>query len=66
VSYIDHGYLRTSLERFIGDDNDTAFADVAVTGRAVDEDGMRDLLTGVVESATLLDPLPPDTDDQGS
>jgi hypothetical protein len=65
ASYIDHGYLRVSLERFVGDENDTAFADVAVTGRTVDQEGMRDLLARVAESATVLDPLPPKGDDRG-
>jgi hypothetical protein len=59
VSYIDHGYQRVSMERFLGDENGIAFADIAVTGRTVDQEGMRDLLTRVTESAALLDPLPP-------
>jgi hypothetical protein len=59
ASYIDHGYLRVSLERFVGDTNGTAYAEIAVTGRTVDQEGMRDLLARVAESAQLVDAVPP-------
>lgn len=59
ATYIDQGYLRVTMERWVADENGTAYADVAVTGRTVDQEGLRDLLARTVESAQYLEPLPP-------
>ena len=46
----DHGYLRLTMERWVAFDGDTAYVDVAVTGRRADEEGLRDLLTRTADS----------------
>jgi hypothetical protein len=50
AAYLDHGYLRLTMERWVAFDGDTAYVDVAVTGRSVDEEGLRDLLTRTADS----------------
>ena len=57
--YISGGYLKVTMERWVADDDGLAYADVAVTGREVDQQGLRDLLARTVESARYLEPLPP-------
>jgi hypothetical protein len=64
ATYIDDGYRRVTMERWVGDDNDTAYADIAVTGRVADTEGLRDLVVRVAESAQQLDPLPPKEKDK--
>jgi hypothetical protein len=60
ASYIDAGgFLRVTMERWVGDSNGTAYADIAVTGRTVDEEGLADLLARSVESVHYLEALPP-------
>ncbi len=60
ASYIDAGgFLRVTMERWLGDGNGTAYADIAVTGRTVDEEGLGDLLARSVETVQYLDALPP-------
>ncbi len=67
ATYIVEGYLKVTMESWVADDAGTAYADIAVTGRTVDEEGLRDLLARSVETVQYLDPLPPkETDeDQG-
>ncbi len=59
ASYIDAGgFLRVTMERWVGDSNGTAYAEIAVTGRTVDEEGLGDLLARSVETVHYLDALP--------
>jgi hypothetical protein len=54
VTYLDDGYQRVGMERFLPQAGSTsAYATVAVTGRERDRDGLSDLLERVVASATL-------------
>jgi hypothetical protein len=55
ATYVDHGYLRLTMERWISFDGANAYAEAAVTGRAVDEEGLRDLL---VRTLTSMEELP--------
>jgi hypothetical protein len=50
ATYLDRGYLRLTMERWVAFGNDTAYANVAVTGRSVDEEGLRDLLLRTTDS----------------
>jgi hypothetical protein len=59
ASYIDDGYLRLTMEKWVSFDGSHAYAEAAVTGRTVDEEGLRDLLTRTVDSMQPLEPLPP-------
>jgi hypothetical protein len=59
ASYIADGYLRVTMEQWVADENGTAYADLAVTGRSRDREGLRDLLARTTESVQYLDPLPP-------
>jgi hypothetical protein len=46
ANYIDDGgYRRFTVERWVAFDGDTAYVDVAATGRTVDQDGLRDLVS---------------------
>jgi hypothetical protein len=56
ASYVDGGYFRLTMETFVSFDGSHAYASAAVTGRQVDEVGMRDLLTRTVESMQELPP----------
>lgn len=58
-SYIDAGYLRLTMEKWVSFDGSHAYAEAAVTGRTVDQEGLRDLLTRTVDSMQELEPLPP-------
>jgi hypothetical protein len=55
ATYVDHCYLRLTMERWISFDGANAYAEAAVTGRAVDEEGLRDLL---VRTLTSMEELP--------
>jgi hypothetical protein len=46
-------YQRVTMERWLTFGSDTAYADIAVTGRDVDREGMADLLERVAASATI-------------
>jgi hypothetical protein len=59
ATYIDGGYLRVTMEKWVSFDGSHAYAEAAVTGRTVDEEGLRDLLTRTVDSMQPLEPLPP-------
>lgn len=60
ATYVDQGYLRLTMERWVASSpGGTAYAEIAVTGRTVDEEGLRDLLAQAVESAAYLEPRPP-------
>jgi hypothetical protein len=61
ATYIDHGYLRVTMERWVSFGGTTAYAAAAVTGRTVDEEGLRDLL---VRTVTSMQELPAVTEDQ--
>lgn len=50
ATYIDHGHLRFTAERWVTLGDDTAYAVAAVTGRTVDRDGLTDLLDAVTAS----------------
>lgn len=61
ATYVDGGYLRLTMERWVAaTPGGTAYVEIAVTGRTVDEEGLRDLLAQVVTSASPLEPLPPE------
>jgi hypothetical protein len=46
ANYIaDDGFRRYTVERWVAFDGDTAYVDVAATGRTVDQDGLRDLVS---------------------
>lgn len=62
ADYIIGGYRRYTVERFVDDSNGLAIADVAVTGRLVDLEAMRDLLSRTVDGVTELAPLPKPTE----
>ena len=57
-TYVDGGYLRLTMEKWVSFDGSHAYAGAAVTGRAVDEEGMRDLLTRTIDSMEPLAPTP--------
>ena len=59
ATYIANGYLRVTMERWISFDGSNAYAEAAVTGRTVDQEGLRDLLTRTVDSMQPLEPRPP-------
>jgi hypothetical protein len=59
ATYIDHGYQRWTMEKWVSFNGSTADAEAAVTGRVVDEEGLRDLLGRTIDSMQPLDPLPP-------
>jgi hypothetical protein len=63
ATYILEGYLKVTMERWVAGDDGLAYADIAVTGRTVDQEGMGDLLARAVESARYLEPLPPEEKD---
>lgn len=50
ATYLQGGYRRVSMERFVDLDTPTAYATVAVIGREADREGMADLLERVVAS----------------
>jgi len=54
ATYLDDGYLRVTMERWLTfpDVSTSAYASVAITGREVDRAGMADLLERVAASAT--------------
>ena len=57
ATYVDQGYLRVTMERYVVlDDTDEAYAVVAVTGREVDRAGLTDLLTRIAMSMVAEDP----------
>jgi hypothetical protein len=57
ATYIVDGYRKVTGERWVATESGTAYADVAVTGRVVDTEGLRDLLAKTAGSVTYLDPL---------
>jgi len=59
ASYVDGGHLRLTMEKWVSFDGSHAYAEAAVTGRTVDEEGLRDLLARTVDSMQALEPLPP-------
>jgi hypothetical protein len=64
ATYITDDYLRVTMEQWVADANGTAYADVAVTGRTRDTEGLRDLLARTAGSVEYLDPLPPKQDEE--
>jgi hypothetical protein len=64
ATYTSGGYLRVTMEKFVSFDGSHAWASVAVTGRTVDEEGLRDLLNRTIDSMQPLDALPPKQADQ--
>lgn len=53
ATYLQNGYRRVTIERFLALGGTTAYATVAVTGREVDRDGMNDLIERVSTSLRL-------------
>jgi hypothetical protein len=52
ATYLDHGYQRVTVERWLPQDGSSqAYAAVAVTGREADRAGIADLLERVATSA---------------
>lgn len=58
ATYIADGFQRVTMERFVPDGSDTAYVQVAVIGRTVDQEGMRDLVTAISDSARYLEAKP--------
>jgi hypothetical protein len=58
ASYLDHGYQRLTMERWVSFNGSTAYAEAAVTGRVRDEEGMRDLLVRTLTSMQELQAVP--------
>jgi len=58
ATYVQGDHLRVTTERWVSFGNDVAYADISVTGRKVDEEGLADLLARVAASAEPLDALP--------
>jgi hypothetical protein len=58
ATYLDHGYLRLTMERWVSFDGDNAYAEAAVTGRREDEEGLRDLLVRTLTSMQELPAIP--------
>jgi hypothetical protein len=54
ATYIDGGYLRLTMETWVSFDGAHAYVSAAVTGRTVDEEGLRDLLSRTVDSMVAL------------
>jgi hypothetical protein len=55
ANYIaDDGYRRFTVERWVAFDGDTAYVDVAATGRTIDQDGLRDLVSRTAGSMVEL------------
>jgi hypothetical protein len=54
ATYVDGGYLRVTMETFVSFDGSHAYAGAAVTGRAEDREGLRDLLARTIESMQEL------------
>jgi hypothetical protein len=55
ANYIDEGgFRRYTVERWVAFDGDTAYVDVAATGRVVDQDGLRDLVSRTASTMTKL------------
>jgi hypothetical protein len=50
ATYTSGGYLRVTMEKWVSFDDSHAWASVSVTGRTVDEEGLRDLLNRTVDS----------------
>jgi hypothetical protein len=64
ATYTSGGYQRFTMEKFVSFDDSHAYASVAVTGRAVDKEGLRDLLNRTVDSMQPLDARAPKQPDQ--
>ncbi|MXG91171.1 hypothetical protein [Nocardioides flavescens] len=58
ATYVQDDHLRVTMERWVSFGSDTAYADISVTGRKVDEQGLADLLARVAASAEPLAALP--------
>ena len=55
ASYIDNGnHRRVTTERYVAFEDDTAYVVVAATGRTVDMEGVRDLVSRTAESLVEL------------
>ena len=54
ATYVDGGYFRVTMETWVSFDGAHAYASAAVTGRTVDEEGLRDLLSRTVDSMEEL------------
>lgn len=50
ATYVDRGYLRVTMERWVSFDGSQAFAVAAVTGRTIDQEGLTDLLVRTTAS----------------
>jgi hypothetical protein len=64
ATYTSGGYLRVTMEKWVSFDGSHAWASVSVTGRSVDEEGLRDLLNRTVDSMQPLEARPPKQPDQ--
>jgi hypothetical protein len=59
ATYFGGGYLRVTMEKWVSFDGSHAYAGAAVTGRTVDQEGLRDLLTRTIDSMQELPAKPP-------
>ena len=58
ATYTSGGYLRVTMEKWVSFDGSHAWASVSVTGRSVDEEGLRDLLNRPIDSMRPLEARP--------
>ncbi len=60
ATYTSGGYLRVTMEKWVSFDGSHAWASVSVTGRTVDEEGLRDLLNRTIDSMQPIEAGTPD------
>ena len=64
ATYTSGGYLRVTMEKWVSFDGSHAWASVSVTGRTVDEEGLRDLLNRTIDSMQPIEASPPKEPDK--
>ena len=64
ATYTSGGYLRVTMEKWVSFDGSHAWASVSVTGRSVDEEGLRDLLNRTIDSMRPIEAGAPNEPDR--
>ncbi len=64
ATYTSGGYLRVTMEKWVSFDGSHAWASVSVTGRTVDEEGLRDLLNRTIASMQPIEAGTPNKADK--
>lgn len=64
ATYTSGGYLRVTMEKWVSFDGSHAWASVSVTGRSVDEEGLRDLLNRTIDSMRPIEAGAPNKPDR--